>query len=89
MGVVVDALDVNLFGEGTIIARRLTTEASASSAVYLINLDFVRPKIAVPLNLTLTFSKNHTPFDVSFNVDADEIDAGTQLGSILVSPRKP
>jgi hypothetical protein len=85
--VIMDANDVSIFGQGTTRPERLDLgEAGASSAVYLINIDFIRPRVNVPLNLTFNFPKGHAPFTLTFNVDADEIDAGTLLGAIKVSP---
>jgi hypothetical protein len=88
--VVIDANDVNLIGQGTTHLERLDLgEAGASSAVYLTNIDFIRPRVNVPVNLTVNFAKGHAPFNLTFNIDADEIDSGTPLGAIKVSARNP
>ena len=85
--IIMDANDVSVFGQGTAHLERLELgQADASSAVYLINIDFIRPRVNVPLNLTVSFSKGHSPFNLTFNIDADEIDTGTLLGTIKVSP---
>lgn len=44
----------------------------------------VRPKQTFPFRLTLSHPKDHAPYQVSFTVDADEIDTATYVGSILV-----
>jgi hypothetical protein len=86
--VLIDANDVSLIGQGTVRPERVDLgEASASSSIYLINIDFIRPRVNVALNLTFNFPKGHAPFNLTFNIDADEIDAGTLLGAINVSPR--
>jgi len=55
----------------------------------IIPIETVRPRVNIPMTLTLTFPKGHDPFDVDFTADANEIETGTPLGAVKVTPRKP
>jgi hypothetical protein len=59
------------------------------SKTYIINIDIIRPSIKIPMTMTFTFPKGHAPFQVVFNVDADEIQTATPLGMVLLAPRTP
>jgi len=59
------------------------------SKTYLINFDIIRPSVNIPMTMTFTFPKGHAPFQVIFNVDADEIQTATPLGMVLLTPRTP
>jgi hypothetical protein len=85
--VVVFAKDVTLQTSGTL--RRPAEPLDSSSHTFLIQFDLLRPRVEVPMTITFNFPKGQQPFEVLFNVDADEIETGTFLGSIKVRPRKP
>jgi hypothetical protein len=55
--------------------------------VFLLPLDNIRPRVHMPMTFTFTYPANSKSFGVGFNVDADEIEAGTFLGTISVNPR--
>lgn len=56
---------------------------------FLIPFEVLRPNVRIPISITFTYPKGQKPFDVSFNVDADEISTATPLGSMTVRPREP
>ncbi len=56
---------------------------------YIIPFDTVRRNGNIPMIITFTYPKGQTPFQVVFNVDAEEIETGTLLGVITVRPAKP
>jgi hypothetical protein len=56
--------------------------------VNLIQFDNMRAGISLSFELTISYSKGHHPFNVIFNCDADEIQTGTPIGSITVTPRQ-
>jgi hypothetical protein len=61
----------------------------ATNRVFLINFPDMRPHIRIPVVLTFTFPKGEKPFEVVFNADADEIETGTPMGAMSITPRKP
>jgi len=54
-----------------------------------IPVGLLRPNTSFPMNLTFTYPKNHAPFTVVVNVDANEVDTATQLGQININPQNP
>jgi hypothetical protein len=56
---------------------------------FLLHVDSLRAKNYVQFSLTFVFPKSHPPFQVMFNVDADEIETDTPLGTFMITPRKP
>jgi hypothetical protein len=63
--------------------------AGLSNKVFIYPLDHLRPGIQFPMKLTFTYPKGHAPFQVVFNVDANEIKPTTPLGGFIVIPRQP
>jgi hypothetical protein len=55
---------------------------------FLLQFDNMRAGITLSFELTISYSKGHRPFNVIFSCDADEIQTGTPLGSIQVTPRR-
>lgn len=56
---------------------------------FLLQMDNMRPHTRIPFVLTFVFPKGHTAFGVLLNADADEIETGTRVGTISITPRKP
>jgi hypothetical protein len=56
--------------------------------VNLLQFDNMRAGISLSFELTISYSKGHHPFNVIFNCDADEIQTGTPIGSITITPRQ-
>jgi hypothetical protein len=68
----------------------MTNEPEDSpTRTFIIRFDNLRPRIRIPLVLTFVFPKGGKPFEVLLNTDADEIETGTRVGGILITPRKP
>jgi hypothetical protein len=68
----------------------LVSEAPDSPThTFLVPFDYLRPRVRVFLPITFTYPKGQQPFDVIFNVDADELPTATPLGSIRITPRRP
>lgn len=55
--------------------------------VFLLPLDDLRSRVSIPMTLTFTYPAETKSFGVSFNIDANEIETGTPLGSINLTPR--
>lgn len=53
---------------------------------YALPFDYLRAGIHFTLPIKFTFPKGKQPFTVIFNVDVDELDAGTMLGTLMVNP---
>jgi hypothetical protein len=68
----------------------LVNEAADSPThTFLIAFDYLRSKVIVLLPITFSYPKGQKPFDVIFNVDADELPTATPLGNIRITPRQP
>ncbi len=84
---VIFAKDVSL--QASARYERTGEQAESQFHTYLIHLDLLRPKVQVPMIVTFSYPKGQPPFQVLFNVDADEIESGTPLGGLTLTPRKP
>lgn len=85
--VVVGATDVTLTGLPTPI--QAIEPPDNPFRTYLFNFDYIRPHVNMPVTLTFSFPKGRAPFTVVFNVDADEIETATPLGTVEFRPRTP
>jgi hypothetical protein len=85
--VVVFATDVSLSSDANLIRPNEPADTPVRTSV--INIDLIRPHVNMPMTLSFSFPKGRTPFQVLFNVDADEIETGTPLGELIITPRKP
>jgi hypothetical protein len=79
------------------LAKGVTLDCSAafervfqpdSDGTHTILIPFVydRPHVNIPMSLTANYSPGQGVFTIIFNVDADEIPSGTQLGAMIVTP---
>jgi hypothetical protein len=85
---IVNAKDVSIVS--TTGFQRAYEEKDSTVHVILISFDVIRAKGNFGLDITLTYPKHQAPFNLMFNVDADELDVtGTNLGVVTVKPRKP
>jgi hypothetical protein len=82
--VIVVSKDVTL--DSTIPVQRPVEPPDSPSHVFLLQLDNVRPKVSVPMTITFNYPTGTKKFSVGFNVDADEIDAATFLGTVDINP---
>ncbi len=78
---VVFATDVSFSSNANLI--RPNEPADNPFQTSIINIELIRPHVNMPMTLSFSFPKGRAPFQVLFNVDADEIEAGTPLGGIL------
>jgi hypothetical protein len=85
--VVVNATDVSF--QPNVRFTRPSEPPNNPYETFLIPVDVIRPNVDVPMTLTFMFSKGRSPFQVIFNVDADEIETATALGTLTITPRKP
>ena len=83
----------------TLLATDVSFSSNAASArateppdnpfhTSFITVDVLRPHAKVPITMTFSFPKGRAPFQVLFTADADEIETGTPLGSLTITPRK-
>ena len=84
---VILAKDVSLQASGRY--ERTGEQAESLFHTFLIHIDLLRTKVQIPMTVTFSYPKGQPPFEVYFNVDADEIETATPLGDITVTPRKP
>jgi hypothetical protein len=52
----------------------------------IIPFDYIRPGVRIPMSITFNYPAGQQPFQVYFNVDADEIPTATPLGSFIAKP---
>jgi hypothetical protein len=60
--------------------------ADSPEHIFLIGFDYVRSRVTTPIPITFVYPKGQQTFTVIFSVDADEIPAGTYLGSMAITP---
>jgi len=85
--VVMFATDVSFSSDANLIRPNEPADNPVRTSV--INIDLIRPHVNMPMTLSFSFPKGRAPFQVLFNVDADEIETGTPLGEFIITPRKP
>jgi len=69
--------------------RELPAPRGSAGRGFVTHIDFIRPKANTRMILTFTFPKGQPPFQVLFNVDANELETGTPLGTLNLVPQKP
>lgn len=64
--------------------------AGNSGHSLLTHFDFLRPKVNIPMTITLSYPKSQTKFSVQFAVDTDETGDVVLLGALDIDPpRQP
>jgi len=80
--VVVFATDVSFSSNANFIRPNEPADNPVRTSV--VNIDLIRPHVNMPMTLSFSFPKGRAPFQVLFNVDADEIETATPLGSLTI-----
>jgi hypothetical protein len=87
-------LRVIVSGEGTWLecssgANRVFEEPGSQVHSYLIQFEFLRPNVQIPMALTIGYPKGQQFAGmVNFNVDVEELPAGSPLGVLVVLPQQ-
>lgn len=81
--VVVMAKDVSLIV--TPFAQRPYEEPDSPIHTYLISIEYLRPKVRLPMSLTFNYQSGQPPFSVMFNIDTDELGTAVPLGALTVN----
>jgi hypothetical protein len=86
--VIVSSKDVEMSSNGSWRVDSIPISPGDTTKVFLLHFDYLRPIATIPLSVTFTFPNTQLPFQVLFNVDADEIATATFLGAMTV-PLRP
>jgi hypothetical protein len=86
--IVILAKDVSL-ESSALGTQRVYEEPNSDTHTFLIPFDYIRPNVRIPMSIVFNYQKRQQPFVVMFNVDADEISAGTFLGALPILPPQP
>jgi hypothetical protein len=82
--------EVGLQGEGTLMLTAVPpTGVNDRAQVYTAAIGNLRDRNSLILPLTFTFPKGHKTFGVTIYADADEIETGTPLATLDISPGSP
>jgi hypothetical protein len=63
--------------------------ADSTTRVFTIQYDHLRRGVQTLAPIKFLYTKGHAPFPVLFDIEANEIPAGTPLGMLMVGPRQP
>jgi hypothetical protein len=90
MRVLVDSTDVSITaGPSTFAPPIPHLEPDDPYHGVMISFEYLRSGARVAWPITFSYPAGQHPFSVMFNVDADEIETGTPLGRMTITPLKP
>jgi hypothetical protein len=69
--------------------EEIRESAGAAARGYILHIDHLRAGIHVLIPIKFLYSKGQPPFAVYFNIDGNEIPAGTPLGTLTVGTQIP